>query len=136
MLHMAHGEYNNLTGLWQGQFSYLSNRFAPEFFTANLLEGLNFIGGSILEIVVNGKSAGMRFYASVSGKREGSSVIFTKIYETAPRSHQVYYSGTVNDDFTEIEGTWTIRSNWSGRFLMIRNNGQVQGVYMRSVERV
>ena len=136
LLYMAQDQHNNLTGIWQGQFSYLVNRFVPEFFTANLIEGPDFLGGSIHEIAVNGKFIGTRFYASVAGKREGNAVIFTKTYETAQRSHQVHYSGTVNEDFTEIEGTWNVRSNWAGRFLMIRDKGQSQSVQRSSVEPV
>jgi hypothetical protein len=112
----------NLTGLWQGQFSY-PIAMQPEFFTANLLETPDLLGGSIQETIRHGKNAGRLFYASVHGRRDGRAVQFIKQYETPPRRHQVRYEGVVNADATEIEGSWTIPASWSGRFLMIRATG-------------
>jgi hypothetical protein len=118
------GQEISLTGLWEGQFSYPVSK-EPEFFTANLLETLEFLGGSIQETIRHGKNAGRLFYASVQGRRFGSAVHFIKKYETPPQQHQVRYEGVVNADATEIEGSWTIPGSWSGRFLMIRGAGLV-----------
>ncbi len=47
----------------------------------------------------------------------------------------VQYTGEVNEDGIEIEGRWTVRSNWSGTFLMIRSSGPpVASVAERSEE--
>jgi len=121
------GQDISLTGLWQGQFSY-PVAMEPEFFTANLLETPDFLGGSIQETVRQGKHAGMLFYASVHGRRNGREVSFIKKYETPPRQHQVRYEGVLNADATEIEGSWSIPGSWSGRFLMIRANGLAPAV--------
>jgi len=115
----------SLTGTWQGQYSYPAGQ-SPEFFTATLLERPGLLGGSIQETLRHGKLAGRTFYASVHGKREGSSVNFLKTYETPPRQHSVQYQGIVNADGTEIEGSWTIPGALSGRFLMIRASGLAQ----------
>jgi hypothetical protein len=116
---------NTLTGLWQGQFSY-PRAMPPEFFTANLIEAPDFIGGSIQETARSGKHAGKVFYASVHGSRDGNMVRFTKTYETPPMLHEVLYQGTINAEGTEIDGTWTLPGSWSGRFLMIRSTGLAQ----------
>ncbi|MGV4858653.1 hypothetical protein ACSW3B_19050, partial [Acetobacter senegalensis] len=55
----------------------------------------------------------------------GSLVMFVKLYEGGNRQHSVQYEGTVNEDGTEISGTWSIPGNWSGQFLMIRE-GQAE----------
>jgi hypothetical protein len=125
----------SLTGLWHGQFSYPLVK-APEFFTANLLESSELIGGSIQETVQNGRHKGRIFYASVSGQRTGNQVRFTKRYETPPRVHSVYYEGMLNADATEIEGTWTVPNSWSGKFLMIRSTGLIQKATKRVAEKI
>jgi hypothetical protein len=124
-----------LTGLWHGQFSY-PNTQAPEFFTANLLESGDFLGGSIQETAANGRHAGMTFYATVRGRRDGRVVSFLKIYETSPRTHRVRYDGTLSEDGTEIEGVWRVPGSWSGPFLMIRSSRLGQLVQLRVAETV
>jgi hypothetical protein len=122
---MALDPESNLTGIWQGQFSY-PEKLPPEFFTATLLERPGLLGGSIQETHQHGKTAGKTFYASVHGRRVGNAVTFTKTYETPPRRHSVHYDGTLNEEGTEIEGSWTVPGSWSGRFLMIRTSGLAQ----------
>ena len=45
------------------------------------------------------------------------------------------YNGTLNGDGTEIEGRWSIRSVWSGKFLMIRSAGKEEAVARKAVQR-
>ena len=48
---------------------------------------------------------------------------FTKSYDAADENYSVVeYEGTLSGDGTEIEGRWTIPSNCSGTFLMIRSS--------------
>jgi hypothetical protein len=122
LLAMSESSTATITGLWHGQFDY-PEKFPAEFFQASLVETPDYLGGSIQETLQHGKHAGRTFYATVSGRRSGSLVSFLKTYESAPRVHIVHYLGTLNDDATEIEGTWSISANWSGRFMMIRASG-------------
>jgi hypothetical protein len=54
-------------------------------------------------------------------------------------SHNVFYVGALNGENNEIEGKWRIHGrygNYEGKFLMIRNRGQAEGVEMTSYETV
>lgn len=109
---------------------------ASEFFTANLIETSDFLGGSIQETFQNGRQKGKTFYASVSGQRTGNQIRFIKCYETPPLVHSVHYEGMLNADMTEIEGTWTVPNSWSGKFLMVRSTGLKQQASNRIAEKV
>ena len=113
---------NSLTGVWDGLFSY-PRLYKPTPFTAVLFETGSALSGTIHEVSTNGRRAGQMLEASVDGRRSGSEVHFVKIYPEGMSNHgrPVDYVGQVNADATEIEGTWTIPGNWSGKFLMIRS---------------
>lgn len=121
----------NLSGLWQGQFSY-PRLFEPEFFTATLLDQTGHISGCITEKANDPNHASGTFFAQVSGTHTGLEVYFKKYYEGAVRSHTVHYEGSVNEEGTEISGTWRIQGSWSGPFLMVRSAPET----IRAVERV
>jgi hypothetical protein len=72
--------------------------------------------------------------ASIDGQRSGSEVYFVKVYPEGMSDHgrPIDYAGRVNADATEIEGTWTVRGAWSGRFLMIRSGRQQQAKTRRA----
>jgi hypothetical protein len=114
----------NLTGVWQGLFTY------PRFlragnFSATLIETASHLSGSTSEVIAIGPRAGETVLAMLSGSRSGSAVTFTKAYEGPEKpNHSVEYEGTLTDDFLEIEGRWFIPGNWAGRFLMIRSGGR------------
>ena len=129
------GGFDSLSGLWNGQFTYPVKR-EPEFFTATLLEAADFLGGSIQEVARSGRSKGQTLYATVQGTRLGAQVSFRKSYESTTRTHSVFYAGVVNADGTEIEGSWSIPGNWSGRFLMLRDTGQSAAVIRRVAEKL
>jgi hypothetical protein len=57
---MTSATQHSIAGLWHGQFSY-PRAMAPEFFSANLLETSDFLGGSIQETVQNGRHKGKTF---------------------------------------------------------------------------
>ncbi|MFT9398813.1 hypothetical protein [Acetobacter sp.] len=125
----------NLSGLWHGQFSY-PRTFQAEFFTASLLEQAGLLSGVITEKAQDPLHASGVFLAHVSGQHDGTTVHFLKRYESITRTHTVHYTGQVNSDSTEISGTWSIPSNWSGPFLMVRAHPQHQRAVMRQTEQV
>jgi hypothetical protein len=118
------GGPNNLTGVWQGLFSYPS-MYRAAAFTATLIESGSRLTGSTTEIAVGGPRDGMAVSAFLSGRRTGSHVAFTKQYEGPELpNHAVEYEGTLAEDFMEIDGRWFIPGSWAGRFLMIRSDGR------------
>ncbi|MGS0647088.1 hypothetical protein ACU81Q_05600 [Komagataeibacter melomenusus] len=112
----------NVTGQWDGQFSY-PRMLPPEFFSASLFETAGAIGGTVTERAASGEAGAECFVSTVRGVRHAGEVRFTKTYEGGPRRHVVLYAGRLSADGTEIEGTWRIEGSWSGRFLMIRKDG-------------
>jgi len=114
----------NLTGVWQGLFSYPSMYRAASF-TATLIEADSHLTGSTVEIAVGGPRDGTSVSAFLSGRRTGSRVTFAKQYEgPEPPNHTVEYEGTLTEDGMEIDGRWFIPGSWAGRFLMIRSGGR------------
>jgi hypothetical protein len=113
-----------LTGVWDGEYSY-ARQLSPVRFTAVLLETGSRFSGTVHEQPPDGPHAGQIQDAMVDGARTGSMVAFTKVYEPSnpPRS-PVRYEGTLSPDGCEISGVWTIKANWSGKFLMTRPGRQ------------
>ncbi|HEY4076765.1 MAG TPA: hypothetical protein VGM26_07510 [Rhizomicrobium sp.] len=114
----------NLTGVWQGLFTYPSVLRAGNF-SATLIETSSHVSGSTSEVLGYGLRKGETVLAFLSGKRDGFSVVFAKQYEGPEKpNHSVKYEGTLTGDFMELEGRWFIPGNWAGRFLMIRSGGR------------
>jgi hypothetical protein len=108
----------NLTGVWQGIYSY-PNSNPPVSFVATLIETASMLSGTTHE----GEGGGTLF-ATLVGGRHGSVVSFVKTYDgTNPDYRRVDYEGRLSGDATEIDGRWTIPGVWSGKFLMIRARG-------------
>jgi len=117
--------HETLTGVWQGFFSY-PRALGPVEFTATLIESGSWLTGTTHEPMDVGPSAGQTIYATLSGSRDGTSVVFDKTYDgTGGRTHTIHYEGTLREDGAEIEGRWIIAASWSGRFLMIRSGRTV-----------
>jgi hypothetical protein len=109
----------NLTGVWNGLYSYPDGRSVT--FVATLIDSGSALSGSTHEPCVGGDCPAATLFATLMGNRQGSAVSFRKTYEAASaRYGTVNYDGTLNADATEIEGRWTIPGVWSGKFLMIR----------------
>jgi hypothetical protein len=126
----------NLTGIWQGLFSYPRALKAGNF-SATLIETSNHLSGSTSELWAHGPRAGETILAMLSGNRIDSMVRFTKTYEGPDQpNHLVEYEGTLTEDFLEIEGRWHIPRSWSGRFLMIRPGGRSVEAARHAFERV
>lgn len=113
------GKALDVTGQWDGQFSY-PHTLTPECFCASLFENGGHIGGTVTERATSGANAGACFIATMRGERNSTRVRFTKTYEDGVRQHAVLYTGTLNADGSEIAGEWRIAGSWSGPFLMIR----------------
>ncbi|WP_130731826.1 hypothetical protein [Komagataeibacter xylinus] len=115
----------NVTGQWEGQFSY-PHALPPESFSASLFEAGAMLGGTVTE---RAPSAQACFIATVQGQRHGVTVRFTKTYDgSGNRQHPVLYTGLLNADGTEIEGEWRIAGSWSGAFRMSRGKGNATAV--------
>jgi hypothetical protein len=119
---------HNLTGVWHGLYSYAAYR-EPVYFVATLIDAGSFVSGTTHESEVGETGAPLTLFASVDGVKSGNGVSFTKLYDgSAGWDHAVAYDGVLNGDATEIEGTWRINAEASGRFLMIRSRGATEQV--------
>ncbi len=119
---------DSLTGVWHGLYSYRIYR-EPVYFVATIIDGGSFISGGTHESEVGETGAPLTLFASIDGSKSGAAVSFTKTYDGAAGwDHAVAYDGTLNADRTEIEGTWSIGVEASGRFLMIRSRGVTEQV--------
>jgi hypothetical protein len=86
----------NLTGVWQGLFTYPRVLRAGHF-SATLIETANFLSGSTSEIWAWEPRAGETVLAMVSGRRTGNTVAFTKTYEGPEEpNHSVVYVGALH----------------------------------------
>jgi hypothetical protein len=127
----------SLTGVWHGLYSY-PVAVEPVYFVATLISnGLSFTG-STHESVESRRGSALTIFASLEGAVDGNSVGFSKTYLNAPKrySETVHYEGALNADKTEIEGTWTIRRIFSGKFLMIRGVSVTEEVIREAFEPV
>jgi hypothetical protein len=112
-------QIQNLTGVWNGLYSYADGRSVT--FVATLIDSGSMLSGSTHEPCIGGDCPAATLFATLTGSRSGSAVTFRKTYEAAsPRWGTVNYEGRLNADATEIEGRWTIPGVWSGKFMMIR----------------
>jgi hypothetical protein len=125
----------NLTGIWHGIYSYPVPR-APVSFVATLIETASAVSGTTHEPCTIGASTNQILYATLMGRRQDSAVAFVKTYDGAhPHYRTVAYEGALSPDGTEIEGCWTVRGSWSGKFLMIRSAGKAEAVVRTVFER-
>jgi hypothetical protein len=114
------GGEKNLTGIWNGLYTYPDGRSVS--FVATLIESGASLSGTTHEQGLLGNTA----YATVTGSRQDSAVSFIKKYEKHRFLYKnpVGYEGALNSDATEIEGRWAIGKILSGKFLMIRSPSQ------------
>src|SRR5579862_1508541 len=126
----------NLTGVWQGLYTYESG--GSTSFAATLIESGASLTGTTHELSTSGASIATMLFASLIGSRRDSAVTFTKSYDRPDTFHQrpVLYEGTLNSEGTEIEGRWIIRKNRSGKFLMVRSPGQTAKAERKVSERM
>lgn len=123
-----HAGLQNLTGVWNGLYSYSSGLSVS--FVATLIDSGRALSGAIHEPNVLKSGPGSTLHAILSGDRRARAIAFVKTYEEAG-AHYYYpvsYDGTLNGDATEIEGRWRIGDGTSGKFLMIRAEGKTVAV--------
>ena len=118
------GNSLDLTGQWQGQYSYYRNKAAVPF-SATINENGSWLDGLVEEVGTAGEAKGKPIAATLQGRRTGRSVTWLKIYHGNFRLYDsVQYRGEVSEDGQEIEGQWVIHGNSGGRFLMVRQAGK------------
>ena len=107
----------NLTGIWNGLYTYRDGRSIS--FVATLIDGGGSLTGTTHE--PDGRNS-VTLCATLVGAHHGGSVTFTKSYDRPDRYHRnpILYNGALSGDGTEIEGRWVISPRASGKFLMIR----------------
>jgi hypothetical protein len=120
----------NLTGVWNGLYSYSSGLSVS--FVATLIDSGRALSGATHEPNVLGTSPGSTLTALLSGGRNDSAITFVKTYDESGARQQHYYpinyEGMLNGDATEIEGRWQIGNGTSGKFMMIRSEGKAVAV--------
>jgi hypothetical protein len=113
----------DLSGRWSGIYNY-PEFFPPNGFEANLSDVGGAISGTISEPDEDPFGLGGTLDSFIEGRREGSAVTFTKMYEDVDRMPDaIFYSGTIHADGNEISGRWEIPGRWAGTFIMIRDAG-------------
>jgi hypothetical protein len=117
------GDAADLTGVWQGLYSY-AGAGEPVSFMASLLATGAVFSGTTHEVArfpgVPG-AVSLALGAFVEGALSRRRVHFIKTYDgSAGWSHSVAYEGLLNGEGTEIEGRWHLADGLAGRFLMVR----------------
>jgi hypothetical protein len=126
----------DLSGRWTGIFNY------PEFHPPNGFEAVltdleGAIAGTVSEPNDDPDSLGGTLWSIVEGRRQGSAVTFTKMYEDVElMPDAIFYSGIIQPDGNEISGRWEIPGAWAGTFLMIRESGVAEAAEIEVGEEV
>jgi hypothetical protein len=119
----------DLTGLWSGEYWYDAVAQRTPF-TAHFIDADGSLSGTTLEPATFGAGPG-DLSAVINGARGELTVRFTKLYDPAPgvHAHPIFYDGTVDPNFTMIEGGWTLsdgHGRMTGRFVLVRVSRGVQ----------
>ncbi len=111
----------DLTGLWSGEY-WCNGGGRPTPFSAHLVDSLGTIAGTTLEPNTFAHPGLIELSADITGSRGELSVRFIKLYHAAPGVHRdpIFYSGTVDPNFTLIDGEWRFMDGFSGRFVLVR----------------
>jgi hypothetical protein len=112
-------ERTNLSGLWLGSYSYPGGKGPTTPFMAKLLDAAGSLSGETVEPNTVGRSS-ETLDAFIVGRRDGSSVDFTKTYDGASdAAHAIDYVGRLSGDGNEIKGVWSME-DLDGTFEMYR----------------
>lgn len=111
----------DLTGLWSGEYWY-SGPGQPTPFSAHIVDSMGTITGTTLEPNTFAHPGLIELSADIGGSRGELSVQFNKLYHPAPgvHRHPILYTGTVDSNFTMIDGEWRFPHGFSGRFVLVR----------------
>ncbi len=114
-------DQTDLTGVWDGLYSYTQAGELESTFTAILFQTGDALSGTVHETMRRRFFRSVATRATLEGGVDGLRVNFAKTYDgSGGQSHTVIYDGRLSGD--EIEGVWRIPSapDNTGRFLMIR----------------
>ena len=117
-------------GYWYGTGS-------PVPFSAHIIDSLGSITGTTLEPNTFAHPGLIELSADIAGTRGELSVRFNKLYHPAPGAHRepIFYAGTVDSNFTMIDGDWRLSNGFSGRFVLVRvSRGAKAAEVTRSAE--
>lgn len=128
---------DDLTGVWDGLYSYSRTGQLESSFTAILFQTGDALSGTVHETMRRLLGKDVAASALLEGTVEGRRVGFAKTYDgSGGQTHTVVYDGRLSGD--EIEGVWTIPTapGNTGRFLMIRGRKVESGVETGILETV
>jgi hypothetical protein len=127
---------DNLTGVWNGRYDY-RHSLDPVGFMATIIDSGASLSGGVSETCVDADGIVVDLFATLSGRRSGSSVSFTKTYDASSGwNHSVEYDGRLSADGNEIEGEWRIPGKAHGRFLMVRPDRKTAEAEQKIEEKV
>ena len=113
--------------MWLGYYSYPNMEEGPVPFNVMMIDQGGDLSGEIDEPNTFSMSVMNVLFSKLTGHRNGDDVFFIKNYENACdfTGHSVHYRGQLNEDETEITGTWDVPGpmGWSGGFIMSRDTG-------------
>src|SRR3546814_16089909 len=78
---------------------------------------------------------GGSLHALLQGTRTGAAIALVKVYDDGHQT-PIAYTGTANDDSSEIIGRWSIAGQWSGTFIMVRRPDASAKINVRIAETV
>lgn len=115
------GKALSLAGAWSGEYGYdkpPGQLNVP--FNALLADLDGALTGEIDEPNTFGDALAGRLRATLKGRRAGHAVQFKKSYDGhGGVRHTVLYQGEANEDFTRIDGIWSV-DGVTGPFYMVR----------------
>src|SRR3546814_16095633 len=71
----------------------------------------------------------------LEGTRQGERIALINAYNDG-QEPPIAYTGTANDDSSEIIGRWSIAGQWSGTFIMVRRTDASAQIDVRIAETV
>ena len=117
------GRADDLSGGWRGTFHY-PHGLPPTYFSVILSDRDGLLSGTVEEPLPLELGRSGTIGATLDGRRQGSSVRFTKFYDPDRDFDAVAYEGTISPEGDEVSGRWNIAGAWSGTVLMVREPGQ------------
>lgn len=111
----------DLTGKWDGVFTYPSGSGPTTPFVADIIEEAGAFSGATIEPDLY-KDISAK--ARITGHRSARSVDFTKVYpgRRDGYANPVDYVGQLSEDGLVITGVWSLL-RWNGTFEMTRETG-------------
>lgn len=119
MLNERESQAQRIGGRWLGRYYYSgrqANNPPVEFELTLDVPGQGQVTGRISEPNTFGTPGVPFLYANVHGDIVGNALRFTKTYDgTGGQTHSVSYTGTFNETWSTLVGTWRINET-TGRF--------------------